>query len=645
MPQLLRKRESIVICFLLALITIVVYAQILGHEFVDLDDNGYVFYNNHVKAGLTADTMRWAFTTFTEANWHPLTWLSHALDCQLYGQKAGWHHLTSLLFHLLNALLVFFLFGKMTGRPWPSAFVAALFAIHPLHVESVAWVAERKDVLSAFFWLLTMLAYVSYVRQSTGITLTPTLSRQGRGGHARLIRYLLVLLAFALGLMAKPMLVSLPFALLLMDYWPLGRWQPGRAWKLIAEKAPMLALTIGSSVVTFLAQKDIAVAPLERYSVGVRVANAVVAYTAYLKKMVWPSDMSVFYGHPGKTLPEWQIVLSLALLVGLSVLAFKAGRRKPYLITGWLWYVITLVPVIGLVQVGNQAMADRYTYIPLLGIFIAIAWAVPDLFPKSEPAKMSRQARRAAKRSGGETEATFRVDLAVPAVLIIVVLMAVTYTQAAYWKDTATLFAHTTSIFPKDAAAHALVAQKLDEEGKDDEAIEEYRKAVDINPRNVDAQLNLGVLLAKKAQEEIGPSAIQLTDEAIESFSGIVRIKPNHAKARKYLGNQLMKRGRYKEAVEHLRQAIRIAPRDPESYCYMGLVMHNLQRIGEADGYYRKAIAIRPDYKEAHENLAIILYIERRFAEAWKEVHLSRRYGGEPNADFVKALSGQMVEE
>jgi len=617
MPGFLRDHQRIVICFILAIITVAVYWQVGGHAFVNLDDNGYVEFNDHVQHGINAETVRWAFTTFTESNWHPLTWLSHALDCQIYGIKnPGGHHVTGLIFHLLNVLLVFFLLSRMTGFPWRSAFVAALFAIHPLHVESVAWVAERKDVLSTFFWLLTMLAYVHYAEKP-------------KAG-----RYILVVCLFALGLMAKPMLVSLPLVLLIMDYWPLGRFKTASPGKLVLEKAPLLVMTLASCAVTFIAQLPKAVAPLERFGVGVRVANAIVAYATYLKKMVWPTDLSAFYSHPGKTLPTEVLIGSAALLIVLSAAVAVFGRKRPYITAGWLWYVITLVPVIGLVQVGNQAMADRYTYVPLLGIFIIIAWGIPDLFPRSETAGVSRQARRSANRQGSQATAPLRLDLAIPAVVICAILMAVTYTQVGYWKDTGTLFAHTISIFPKDASAHILVAQEFDGKDMRDEAIEEYRKALDITPKNADAQFNLGVLLAKQKQPA----------EAVEHFQAALRINPNHAKAHSYLGNLLTTAGQLDQAAHHLNEAIRLDPNNPQPYCYMGLLMHHMNRIRDSDSYYRKAISMKPDYAEAHGNFAIILYLEGRYAEAWKEVHLCRQYGSDVKPELPAALSQVMPE-
>ncbi len=376
-------RREILICLFLVLATLTVYWQVGNYEFVNFDDDKYIIENFHVQKGLTRDSVIWAFTATHVSNWHPLTWLSHMLDFQLYGLNPSGHHLTNVFFHLVNTLLLFLVLKLMTGALWRSGLVAALFAVHPLHVESVVWVAERKDVLSTLFWMLTLWAYLGYTKRP-GVK-----------------RYLVILLAFALGLMAKPMLVTLPFVLLLLDYWPLKRIELGQsaiglpaasqpstiankpgaqAFRLLLEKTPMFVLAAVSSVVTFIVQKSGgAVGALETYPFKIRMANALLSYVIYLKKMIWPQNLAVFYPHPGQSLPMWQAAGAGLLLVVVSIAVIRAGRRYPYLPVGWLWYVGTLVPVIGLVQVGDQAMADRYTYVSLIGLFIVVAWGVPDV--------------------------------------------------------------------------------------------------------------------------------------------------------------------------------------------------------------------------------------------------------------------------
>jgi len=365
------------ISLLLVLTTIVVYFQVGQFEFLDYDDNLYVTENHAVKAGLSQKGLRWAFKAIYVANWHPLTWASHMVDVQLYGLNPGAHHFTNVLFHILNAILLFHFFRKITGTLWRSAFVAALFALHPLHVESVAWIAGRKDVLSTFFWLVTMLSYTGYVKQPT------------------IWRYLPVMTFFALGLMVKPMVVTLPFVLLLLDYWPFGRLtihqlgdnrgsgcQKKIFFRLVIEKIPLFILTIASCIVTFMVQsKGGAVESLIRFPLTDRMTNALVSYARYVLKMIWPSHLAVFYPHPG-IWPLWQFAGAILFLALIFILVIKTYRKKPYLMVGWLWYIGTLVPVIGLVQVGKQAMADRYTYIPLIGLFVMIAWGAEELLKR-----------------------------------------------------------------------------------------------------------------------------------------------------------------------------------------------------------------------------------------------------------------------
>ncbi|MCX6375590.1 MAG: hypothetical protein NTU88_06080, partial [Armatimonadetes bacterium] len=372
-----QKHQLLLAALLLTVMTLAVYWQALNHDFITVyDDGSYVLKNEHVQRGLSIENVAWAFTTTDVYNWHPLTWISHMLDCQLFGLKPRGHHATSLILHLADSLLLLLVLTRMTKSVWKSFFVAALFAIHPTHVESVVWIAERKDVLSAFFWMLTMGAYVLYAE------------RPGIG------RYLLIMSAFALGLMSKPMLVTLPLILLLMDYWPLGRFrfgepspkkkkgkQPWSGRKLIWEKVPLLALTLGSSIATFAAQKHGgAMTSLDEFPLGVRIANAFVSYIGYIGKTFWPSKLAVLYLHPGASLPIWEVIGSALLLALIFVAVFRFGRGHPYLQVGWLWYFVTLIPVIGFIQVGRQAMANRYTYVPLIGLFIMIAWGIPDLW-------------------------------------------------------------------------------------------------------------------------------------------------------------------------------------------------------------------------------------------------------------------------
>ncbi len=444
-----RNRTDLLICFLLVAATVAVYWQVHGFSFVLMDDQVYVMSNQHVLGGITAKSVAWAFRTNFQANWHPLTWISLMLDANIGGGKPGAFHVTNVVLHVLNTLLLFAFLRRSTRQTWPSAVVAALFALHPLHVESVAWVTERKDVLSTFFWLLALLAYVEYARRP------------------RLRTYMLVVAAFALGLMAKPMLVSLPIVLLLMDAWPLGRVvqspkskvesrDPGLRgvvesgkWKaesreqdgaprsllfptpysllpLLVEKLPLFAMAAGSCVVTVWAQgSGGAIVSAHAISLGERVANALVAYVGYIVKMIYPLNLAAPYPHPYSSLPAWQVIGSGVLLAAVTAGAVASARKAPYVTVGWLWYVITLIPVIGVVQVGQQAMADRYTYVPLIGLFVVIAWGVPEavnaLMAGRDKARLSRM-------------------WAVLAGVLIVGLMANTYQQVGYWKDSLSLY-------------------------------------------------------------------------------------------------------------------------------------------------------------------------------------------------------------
>src|SRR6266513_4169950 len=403
---------TIVICLFLAALTWLVFGQTLRHDFINYDDPRYVYENTKITSGVSLSGIAWAFTHIHSMNWHPLTTISHMLDCQVYGLKPGGHHFTNVLLHIVAAILLFLALQEMTGTFWNSAFVAAVFAIHPLRVESVAWIAERKDVLSGVFFMLTLLAYVYYVRLP------------------RVARYLLVLFVFACGLMSKPMLVTLPFVLLLLDYWPLARIE-GQFWKRVLEKIPLIALSAASSVTTFLVQKG-AVGHTEELPIFERINNAVVSYVLYIWQMLWPVDLAVFYPHPENRLPSWEIVSCLVLLACATVVAIALRKRRPYLITGWLWYLGMLVPVIGLVQVGWQGRADRYTYLPQIGLYIMVAWSAFDL------------------------TAPLRYQRAIVDGMAAVVLGALVWAasvQASYWRNSETLWTHALAVTPSNDVA------------------------------------------------------------------------------------------------------------------------------------------------------------------------------------------------
>ncbi len=455
------KNRSVLIGLALVTVTVAAFYQVYSFEFVNYDDPLYVYENPNIQAGITFKTIKWAFTCGYAGNWHPLTWLSHMLDRQLFGPDPAGHHLTNLVFHIANTLLLFIVLKQMTRAPWRSAFVAALFAIHPLHVESVAWVAERKDVLSAFFWMLTMLAYVRYAER-------PCMKR-----------YLLILLFFALGLMAKPMLVTLPFVLLLLDYWPLGRipneQEIGKTGRhLILEKLPFFALSAVSSVVTFFVQRSGgSVRTWQFLPLDYRIFNALVSYTGYIEKMFYPSRLAVLYPHPGAGLPVWQALISFLVLAGVTAVIIYTARRRRYLAVGWLWYLGTLVPVIGLVQVGLQATADRYTYLPSIGIFIMVTWGAAELFSSLHLRKI------------------------LPATLagiILAALLVCTRMQVRYWRDSITLCGHALEVTKDNYVMHNNYGNALRDKGRFNEAVTHFERSTKINPRYVKAYVNLGMV-------------------------------------------------------------------------------------------------------------------------------------------------------
>ena len=527
-------------CIWLILITAVllVYWQVGDHEFINYDDNVYITDNAQVQKGLTSNGIIWAFTTSHTGNWHPLTWISHMLDCELYGLNPGGHHLTNVLLHMANAILLFVVLRWMTGAIWRSGLVAALFALHPLHVESVAWAAERKDVLSTFFWMLTMVAYVHYVNRP--------------GGK----RYFLVLVTFFLGLMAKPMLVTLPFVLLLLDYWPLNRFKPRAVTgsvedqplgfrssgddkspilKAVKEKTPLFLMSLFSCVVTVMAQQEAgAISTLEIVPFKLRIANGLVSFVAYMGKMVWPLDLAVFYPHPVSELQIWKPVAAGLFLLIVSTVVLLVAQRCRYVLVGWLWYLGTLVPVIGLVQVGEQAMADRYTYVPLIGLFIVVVWGFADLV------------------KGWRSR---RWVVSVSAAVMVLALMAGSWLQVAHWKNSVKLFKHALDATSNNYVAHYNLGNALALQGNLTGAVSHYNKALQINPDHAEAHLNLAVGLDRQGKHQ----------EAIQHYAEVLRISPHDAQSHNNLGVALAEQGRLKEAVAHFTEALRIDPNFKEA--------------------------------------------------------------------------------
>jgi protein O-mannosyl-transferase len=631
MKRLNENYRCALICVLLASVTLGAFWPVLSNDFIKLDDRQYVVENPHVVSGLTWGNVRWAFQAGYASNWHPLTWLSHMVDVQLFGLKPGWHHLVNLVLHIANTLLLFLVLQRMTGARWRGAFVAALFAVHPLHVESVGWVSERKDVLSAFFFMLTLWAYCRYAQLSRTSNIqrptsniepgkkargawraavgassprpSPPDEERERTGRARLY-YGLALAFFALGLMSKPMLVTLPFVLLLLDFWPLGRStefgmrdaesaKAGsgsarvRCWAgLVAEKAPFFLLAALSSVATFLAQ-----AKGHNVSTGLplgsRAANAVASYWKYLGKTVWPADLAVFYPHPDIRYPlshqwdGWAIGLAALLLAAISAAAVFCLKRQPWFATGWFWYFGTLVPVIGLVQVGGQGMADRYTYIPLVGVFICVVWGAADLC--------------AGWRLG-------RAGLATAAVLIVAACMVATQQQVRYWRSNLTLFEHALAVTTDNAVAEYHVGTEFEEQHKYEEAMAHFRAALKYDPSYVDAYCSLGFTLY----------AVGKVDEAFEQYQTAIKLKPWHAQARVSLGAILWMRGQRNEAMEQYAEALRLRPDLAMAHYNMGIALSASGRLSAAAAHLSEAVRLKPDYPEARRLLTEVLAKQRK---------------------------------
>jgi protein O-mannosyl-transferase len=584
-------RDGLLIGVLLAAVTLAVYLPVLQAQFITFDDTLYVTDNPQVQSGLTWNAVRWAFTQSHAANWHPATWLSHMVDCQLYRLKPLGHHLTSLLLHTANTLLLFGLLRRLTGALWRSAFVAALFALHPLHVESVAWVAERKDVLSTCFFLLTLGAYASYARKSEA-------RRPKAKGLPPAILYALALCFFALGLMSKPMLVTVPCVLLLLDYWPLQRFQlktggssVKAAFRLALEKAPFLALSAASCVVTLIAQrKGGALASLEggsAVSLEARLINTPISYVWYLVKLVWPSDLAVIYPYV-RTWPLEKVLLATALLVVVTAVALWQGRRRPYLLVGWLWYLGTLVPVIGLVKVGAQAIADRYMYIPSIGLLVILAWGVADL-----TASWGHRA----------------VPLGVGALGVLTACALATGAQLLHWQNSESLFRHTLAVTKNNYLACNNLGYYFAQQGQPESAKRFYRAAIEIAPTFLGARNNLGVALISQKKY----------DEAIATLEELVRISPESVPGRSNLGAALNCAGKADDAVRHLREAIRLNPEYSLAHYNLGNALLQKDKLAEAETEFRLTAKLNPYYAEAYVNLGLALARQGKFSEATAE--------------------------
>jgi len=568
------RRLKWLICACLGAAVLAVYWPALHCGFVNYDDPEYITDNWHVQHGFNWQSVRWAFTTETDCNWHPLTWFSHILDWQLYGLHPQGHHLTSLLWHTANSVLLFLLLNRLTGALWRSALVTALFALHPLRVESVVWVAERKDVLSTFFWMLAVGAYVRYAED-----LKFQISRFR-------FFYGLSLLFFVLGLMSKPMVVTLPFVLLLLDYWPLGRLKfgPDFSRRLIVEKIPFFVLTAGSSLVTFVVQERTgAVASLARYPLGVRLANIPVAYTRYLARNFWPADLAAFYSSVGWQ--EGEIIGAVALLAGITGLAIWRARSAPYLAVGWFWFLGMLVPAIGLVQVGGQSLADRYTYLPSVGLWIMAVWGLHDVaFGRPLP----------------------RAAMTVTAGLAAVLFALLAWRQSWVYKDSGTLWEATLRSYPDCLLAHNNLSKWLIDQRRWDQALDHCRKALALRPDDPTAYDNLSRIYLSQGR----------VDEAIAAGLKSIQAQPRSDVNRQTLARAYLKKGGFAEAAASLREAIRINAAAPDAWCNLGYALLQQGQVSEAAAAYQRALELNPDFALAHNDLGNILLRQGQMDEA-----------------------------
>jgi len=579
--------RTVLIAIALALVTLAVYGQVINHQFISLDDDLYISNNLMVSKGLTLEGIKWAFTTFHASNWHPLTWLSHMLDSQFFGLVAGRHLFVNVLIHVCNTLLVYFCFKRMTGTYWQSAMVAALFALHPLHVESVAWAAERKDTLSTLWGLLALLAYVRY---------TESVSWK---------RFALVIVALALGLMAKPMLVTLPFVLLLLDFWPLHRlqWKPSDGSKvllkgllpLIREKLPLFALVVISMITTYLAQsRGGAVRALADEPFSMRLANALISYAKYFILTFVPNKLGVYYPFSEANLPAWQVIGAFLLLIAITIIALRQAAKRPFLIVGWLWFLGTLVPVIGIVQVGGQAMADRYHYIPSIGLFCALVFGAAD-FVKA------KHLPRAAV--GGFATA------------LLLIFAALTWVQVGLWRDSATLFSHTLSVTSDNLVIEYNLGHVLGRQGKYDESVKHFAEAIRINPNYYDALINMGMTLAYQNK----------FTEAIDYYDKALAVEPNSAKTYMEKALALAKQGKLSEALPQFNKARELAPDDADIRTNLGLLLIHQGKPQEAIEQLNEALRLNPNSAEAHNNMGLVLMGQGKLEESIAQFSIALR--------------------
>jgi len=654
-----RPSTSWLVALVLVVATVLVYAPVRHHEFIDFDDGGYVYENEIVQKGLSADSIKWAFTLVNsdeKTYWHPVAWLSHMLDCQLFGLNPGAHHLSNLFYHLLNIMLLYLVLFRMTGAVWKSAFVAAMFAIHPVNVDSVAWIAERKNLLSTTFWMLTMLAYVYYA------------ARPG------LWRYLMMTVVFTLGLMAKPMLVTLPCALLLLDFWPLYRckWSRER-WldevalppsdfpafhtasisRLILEKIPLLALSFTAMALSFISlEKNSQILNEIVQPMGLRIANALVSYAHYLWKMVWPANLAVFYPFPTE-IPLWQPMAAGVALITATGLVIAYSRKKPYLATGWFWYVGTLTPVIGIIQGGLwPQIAERWAYVPFVGVFILLAWGVPDL--------------------AGRLRWNQRI-VAILGLAVIGLFATLTTGQLKHWKNSKTLFQHTLNVTESNFMAHLHVGHFFFDQDDTAKAIENYRQAIEIMPNFNNAYEALGDTYVSLKDDEKAffyyhkallnsPSSVGVFykignlyaqmgryDQAVRYFKDIIAFSPDDPTGHNNLGAAYLYMGDSTAALQNLKKAIALQPDYPEAFYNLGLVASKIGDIGQAMAHFQKAVALNPDYGNAHSSLGKIFFQSGNMDQAMVHFRQAARITPDNatthyNIGVILYMRGQMTE-
>jgi tetratricopeptide (TPR) repeat protein len=598
--------------FLLAIAILLIYGSVWRFDFVNYDDPDYVTENLHVRTGLTSANVAWAFTRGYAANWIPLTSISQMMDCQLFGLKSGWHHLTSLLFHTLSTLLLFGLFHRMTGSLWKSLFVAFVFGLHPLRVESVAWIAERKDVLGAFFWIVTLWSYLHYVERP---------SRRN---------YVLVALSLCLGLLSKPITVTLPLALLLLDIWPLKRVDLADAFtlkasRLVREKVPLFLLSAAACVITYVVgQRDGTIQSIQLIPLGVRFSNAFVSYATYLIKLVYPTNLAVFYPYPPPG--PWQTTAAVMTVLLVSFLVLRS--RLPYLLVGWFWYLGTLVPVLGIVQAGAQSHGDRYTYIPLIGISIMLAWGLTDFARKWQQGP---------------------AVLAGVAITVCAGWLILTWQQVTYWKDSESLFRHALAVTTGNYVAHNNYGLALRRKGRTEDAISHFRAALQIRPEDVEAHTNLGeALLAEGRDGEALPELLEAlrlnptypnahinlgvlldrqgrTKEAAVQYQEAVDSNPDDAVAQSGLGSVLAALGQTDEGLRHLYTGIQLDPDDADGHYNLGVVLATLDRVDEAVAEFSEAVRLQPDDPKAHFNLGTAFASKDQMNEALEEFKTALR--------------------